>query len=312
MAEFADGTLRGFCLDQTKTYSAQDLADLAAMGANVVRLPIHLTRDPTAPRYLPANLAPAIDLLNRCAPLGIRVIVVMVPLPFPASEWWANPDLQQDIVSQWTLIAKRLKQYPALQAYDIINEPVGAPVAAGNGTGINHKTWWLSIAQNICTAIRTTDTQTPLMVEPSQWGLPDQFWLSNAVQTTGLVASFHWYQPREYSHQGISGLPMPVQLPTTDFSTTLTEARKFAARYGIPVFVGEVGVMRWAPGADVWFTRAFGLFRAEKWGWTVHVFRGWDGWDVEIPSTVAPFTGTAAHRRADTPSMLAIRAGIAA
>ena len=312
MADFTAGTLRGWALDQSKTYTAQDFADLAATGANVVRLPIHLTRDPASPRYLPANLAPAIDTLTRCAPLGIRVIIVMVPLPFPASEWWNNPDLQQDITAQWVTIAKALKNYPALQAYDVINEPVGAPALKGDGTGKEHKTWWLSIAQVICTAIRAVDTQTPLMVEPSQWGLPDQFWLSNAVKVTGLVASFHWYQPREYSHQGIDGLPMPVQLPANDYASTLTEARKFAAKYAIPVFVGEVGAVRWAPDSAAWFTRSFALLAAEKWGWCVHVWRGWEGWDNEIPATVTPFTGNASQRRTDTPALAAIKAGISA
>lgn len=300
-------------MDQTKTYTAQDFADLAATGANVVRWPIHLTRDPAAPRYLPANLAPTIDVLNRCAPLGVRVILVLCPVPVgPSSEWWANPDLQQDIVSQWVTIAKAVQRHPALQAYDIINEPVGAPVLPGNGTGVNHKTWWLSIAQVICTALRAADTQTPIMVEPSQWGLPDQFWLTNAVKVTGLVASFHWYEPQPYTHQGLNGLPAPVALPATNLTEKLLEARKFAARYGVPVFVGEFNAVRWAPGADVWLDRAVKLFAAEKWGWCVHVWRGWEGWDVEIPASVAAFKGTSADRRADAPALLAVKAGIRA
>ena len=309
IGEFASGALRGFALAHDTRYTAQDFADLAAIGANVVRMPIHLTRSGSV--YLPPDLAPVIDALKQCAPLGIRVIVVLCPLPVgPSSEWWANPDLQQSIVEHWVTIARALKAYPALQAYDIINEPVGAPVLPGKGTGIEHKTWWLSIAQVLCNAIRTADTQTPIMVEPSQWGLPDQFWLSNAPKVTGLVASFHWYEPRAYTHQGINGLPMPAPLPLSDLSEKLLEARKFAARYGVPVFVGEFNAVRWAPQHDVWLSRAIELFAAEKWGWCVHVFRGWEGWDVEIPADVPPSKGTASARRADTPSMAVLMSGM--
>lgn len=313
IGEFAAGTLRGFALDQTKVYTAQDFADLAATGANVVRLPIHLTRDPAASSYLPANLAPAVDVLTRCAPLGIRVILVLVPVPVGnASEWWSNPDLQQDIVAQWVTIARTVKAYPALQAYDLINEPVGAPVLAGDAKNKNAKTWWLSISQVLCDAIRRVDTQTPIMIEPTVWGQPGQFWLSNAVKTTGLVASFHWYEPGPYTHQGINGYPMGAALPQTDLTEKMLEARKFAARYGIPMFVGEFNAVRWAPESHVWLERAIKLFAAEKWGWAAHVWRGWEGWDVEIPSTVAPFTGAPAMRRPDTPAMLAIKQGFAA
>jgi hypothetical protein len=262
--------------------------------------------------YRQPDLTAAAEVLAQCAPLGINVILVLVPLPFPQSEWWAHPDLQQSITTHWLHIARTFKNAHALVGYDLINEPVGAPVLPGNGTGINHKTWWLSIAQVLCDAIRSVDTQTPILVEPSQWGLPDQFWLSNLPRSTGLVASCHWYQPREYSHQGINGNPMPVPLPESDYSGVLLEARKIAARYGVPMFIGEVGCVRWGPGADQWFTCAIALFAAEKWGWCVHVFRGWEGWDVEIPADVQPFTGRAAARRSDTPALAAVVAGMQA
>lgn len=40
---FAAGALRGFALNANATYTAQDWADLAATGANVVRAPIRRT-----------------------------------------------------------------------------------------------------------------------------------------------------------------------------------------------------------------------------------------------------------------------------
>lgn len=313
MAEFAAGTLRGFALDADKAggYTPRDFADMAATGANVCRAPIRLKKNAAGTGYLPPDLKFAINALTQCAPLGIRVIVVLSPLPDgQAAEWWINCDLQQDLPVQWVAIAQALKGYPALQAYDLINEPVGAPVLPGDGTGKGYKAWWLSIAQAMCTALRSVDADTPLMVEPANWGNPDQFWLFNMPKATGVVASFHWYQSNPYCMQGINGYPMPLPLPADTGTSVLTEARKIAARYGIPVFVGEMNAIRWAPGRELWLARSFALFKTEKWGWCVHVWRGWEGWDPEILGTVAPFTGTPAMRTSTSPALLAIIAGI--
>lgn len=279
MKEFQSGTLRGFALDADKAYSPQDYIDLAATGANVVRVPIRLHLAPGGDTYLPPDLTLTWQALTLCAPLGVRVILVLVPLPDAHDiQWWDNPAQQQQLADWWVTIAKAVKQAPALQAYDIINEPVGA------GDGRVGKTRWMAVAQVIATALRAADARTPIMVEPHAWGLANELWQTLPIKVRGLVYSIHWYEPHAYTMQQDG----KTKLPAADFGEVLAEARKFSATHGIPIFVGEFGAMRWAPDRPEWMRRAVALFNAESWGWACHVWRpAWEGFDPERDGSIA-------------------------
>ena len=53
-------------------------------------------------------------------------------------------------------------------------------------------------------------------------------------------------------------------------------------------------------------------FEAENWGWTYHVWRGWEGWDAEILGNFAQGAATALDRQAVTPSLTVLKAAMAA
>lgn len=307
MAKFKAGTYRGFGLDNTNTYSTEDWNDLAATKANVVRVPIWMYRAPTGTAYLDPDLSWAIDALKQCASRNIGVILVLCPLPaFTESEFWESPALQDEIISKWVTIANKAKVYSSLIGYDLINEPIGGLPVPGDTAGTPlKKAVWQEFSQRICAALRAADNFTPIIWEPYAWGLPDQFWLSEPPKVTNLVLSFHWYEPREYTHQGEPRVPLPAE----DYSSVLLEARKISARLGLPMFVGEFGALRWSPDSNIWLSRSIALFKAENWNWTVFLWRPKsDGWDYEIPVT-APWMG---DRNPATPAITAIKAGITA
>ena len=292
LAEFATGTLRGFALAHGIAYTEKDITDLRATGANVVRIPLHWTGG------LRPDLAEVKRLLVLCARYDIRAIVVMCPISL---DYWSDPQVQQDLVSVWQWTAGQLRMYPALQAYDIINEPVGTQY------NIQQKTQWMSIAQVLVTALRAADTKTPIMVEPCWWGLPSSFWQTLPVKVSGLVYSFHFYEPHEYTHQTLDGNPTPIPLPPDTVFSDVLEAHNFAALHRVPMFIGEFSVIRWAPGRETWIQRAIDLFVSQGWGWTYHVWRDWEGWDCEIPSTVPAWSGTAQDRSSTSPVLLALK-----
>jgi hypothetical protein len=223
-----------------------------------------------------------------------RVIVVMCPIE---KDYWTDPKIQQGLVAAWQWVAQQLKFFPALQAYDILNEPVG------NRYDLEQKTHWLSIAQVICTALRAADSRTPIMVEPCWWGLPGSFWQTKPVKVTGLVYSFHFYEPHAYTHQGLDGRVAPVELPPDSGIDDVLEARTFAALHSVPMFVGEFAALRWAPESEEYLRRAVLLFKSQQWGWTYHCWRAWEGWDAEIPSSVPAWSGSSQDRRSDSPSI---------
>ena len=316
MQDFISGRLRGFALTalpDASSYVAQDFIDLVANGANVVRVPIILNRSGAAYTYPTADIAYVKQVLDYGVAYGFTVIVTLMPLPGgDTSEWWTNESLLASIISTWVAIAAEIKNYPALQAYDILNEPVG------NTYDMDRKTLWTSIAQMIVTPLRAEDNATPIMVEPVWWALPTSFWQSSPVVVSGLVYSFHFYEPQIITHQGLPGYALGTAYPNATHTKTwlydiMLEARSFAATFGVPMFVGEFSCIRWAPAGTAlqWLTDAIDLFAAQGWGWTYHAWRGYDGWDSEIAQSVPQDTGVPADRSPSSATITLLRNAMA-
>ncbi len=296
MQLFRDGALHGFALaslpdNGIEPYSEVDYQDLAATGANVIRVPIILRKALSGDRYdIPeADISYAQNALSRGARYGFRVVVVLVALPWgdAPSDYWGNASLMTDLASKWALIAGRLKGYGALQAYDMINEPVITGVGRVSGL-----TQWHDLAVSLGQAIQAVDSNTPIMFEPHPWGLPGSFWQAAPLGLSGVVYSFHMYEPATFTSQGINGYPEPVVYPGIGFSSTtlydyMLEARTIAARDSVPMFIGEFSCLRWGPGCTQYLTDVTTQFGNENWGWTYHAWRNYQGWDAEIPSTIS-------------------------
>jgi len=324
MQLFRDGALRGFALaelpeDGREIYTETDFDDLAATGANVVRVAIQLRKCKGCDRYdMPeADIRYAERILARGERLGFRVVLVLLATPWGnQSDYWDNASLKADIVKKWGQLARRLKSFPALQAYDLINEPVVPQPRLGHSA----QAQWHELAKAIATELRAADPDTPLMVEPAPWGLPSSFWRTEPLGLPGLVYSFHFYEPHEFTHQGLPDHPAALAYPVTGrdrprLSQSIEEARRFAAKHKVPMFVGEFSCVRWAPAGSCprYLADAVALFEAEGWGWAYHCWRCYQGWDSEVPQEV-PQAQRAGHlpehRRADSPSALLLKAAM--
>lgn len=321
MQRFQDGSLRGFALsalraDGSDPYTETDFRDLAATGANVVRVPIHLRRCAGCPGWTPPE--PDIRYVERVLAhgqhLGFRVVVVLQPEPWGhRSDYWAGPGssaLQADMVRQWGHIAQRLRGQTALQAYDLINEPVvqGAPAL------------WKDLAGRLARALRQQDPDTPVMVEPAPWGLPGGFAQLQPLDMPGVVYSFHLYAPHAFTHQGLPGYAETPRYPGQGWdrqrlAKTMEAARQFAVRHQRPMFIGEFSCVRWAPEGSCprYLADAVSLFEAERWGWAYHCWRCYTGWDAELgpalPRTLQR-AQAAEHRRSDSPAMQVLKAAM--
>ena len=325
MQWFRDGALRGFALAELpdngrEIYTEADFQDLAATGANVVRVAIQLRKCKGCERYdLPEDdLRYAERILARGERYGLRVVVVLLATPWGnQSDYWDSTSLKADIVSKWGLVAKRLRGFSALQAYDLINEPV----VPGMQRGRSAQAQWHELAEAIARELRTTDPDTPLMVEPTPWGLPSSISDMTPLALPGVVYSFHFYAPHEFTHQGLPGHAEALAYPghgwdKARLSKAMDEARRFAAKYKVPMFVGEFACVRWAPAGSCprYLADALSLFEAEGWGWAYHCWRCYQGWDAEVPADV-PREQRAGHlpeqRRTDSPSLLLLKKAMA-
>ena len=294
MQPFHDGTLRGFALAELpangrEVYSESDFEDLAATGANVVRVPILLKKCKGCERYeLPdGDIRYAERVLLRGERLGFRVVVVLLATPWGnESDYWNSDSLKADIVKQWGQVALRLKGYAALQAYDLINEPVVPGASRESGL-----LQWHALASRIARELRAADPDTPLMLEPVPWALPGSFWQAQPLAMAGVVYSFHLYAPHEFTHQGLPGYAEPRAYPGAGWDKArlaqeMLEARKFAHAHQVPMFVGEFSCVRWAPEGSCprYLVDALSLFETQGWGWAYHCWRCYQGWDAELPS----------------------------
>ena len=321
MQLFRDGALRGFALAElpdsgVEVYAETDFQDLAATGANVVRVAIQLRKCKGCERYdMPeAGIRYAERVLARGERYGFRVVVTLLATPWGNdSDYWDSDSLKADIVEKWVQVAKRLRRFSALQAYDLINEPVVPGVQLLRSA----QAQWQDLAVAIARELRATDPDTPLMVEPVPWGLPSSFGSAMPLGVPGLVYSFHFYAPHEFTHQGLPGYADTLAYPGNGWdklrlAQEMNEARRFAAKHKVPMFVGEFACVRWAPAGSCprYLADAVSLFEAEGWGWTYHCWRCYQGWDPEVREDIAKEQRAGflpEQRRADNPTVLVLK-----
>ena len=325
MQLFRDGALHGFALaelpdDGGEVYTEADFQDLAATGANVVRVSVQLRKCKGCQRYETpeADTRYVERILARGERHGFRVVVTLLATPWgDQSDYWESDSLKSDIVEKWGQLAKRLKGFAALQAYDLINEPVVPGVLPGVLPVRTPQAQWHELAVAIALKLRAVDPNTPLMLEPAPWGLPSSFKGTLPMDMPGLVYSFHLYAPHEFTHQGLPGYPASLDYPGNGWdkarlAQAMEEARLFAAKHKAPMFIGEFSCVRWAPAGSCprYLADAISLFEAQRWGWTYHCWRCYQGWDAEVHEAV-PKEQRAGHlpehRRADSPSLRVLK-----
>ena len=289
--------LRGFNLGARgpAPLTAKDHADLAAYGANVVRIGVNVPVSASGQAFDMAETE--WQFIDRTVAMGRRfgfkVILALVPLPLgEAAVHWNRPELEASLVDIWARLAARFKGDTVIAGYDLINEPVVTEDRNGNP--------WRDLAVKIIQAIRAQDADSIVIFEPSPWGLPKGFEQLTPLPFSGVVYSFHFYEPHALTHQGLYEHRAAFSYPSEVASKAslwkaVEPVRAFARKYSVPIFVGEFSVVRWAPDGSAarYLGDAIELFETEGWGWAYHAFREYEGWDAELdPSLPRGARGT--------------------
>ena len=272
----------------------QDYADLAAYGANIARIGVDATLNGSGAFELATSewdyMQLAVDMGRK---YGFKVVITLSPTPNGQDAiYWDRTDLKANLVDIWTQIATQYNGDPVIAGYDLINEPVQPK---DRNIPVGSTEYWRPLATDMITAIRAVDPNVVIIFEPSPWGAPVGFWPSGVplvpLPFSRMVYSFHFYDPHELTHQGLPGYSTVINYPTTYpytkayLSDVLQYVRLFTAAYPeAPVYMGEFGMMRSAPGNSTpnWLTDVIDLVDAEGWNWTYHAFREYQGWDSEI------------------------------
>jgi len=295
--------LRGFMIDSRRSEEAlkADLEQLAKWKVNLIRWQLIWRGFPRTPAdtadiatytaWLDASLAKLDHLLPLCAELGIRVVLDLHTLPGGIDEnsihrVFTEKDWQQAFVSIWANIATRYKDNRSLWAYDIFNEPNDGWVAPG-------LLGWNGLAAKTAQLIRSIDPAKPIIIESDQGGSPAGFAYLKPTNVSDVIYSVHFYEPLDFTHQGVQGRPMsgwtyPGVINGTYWNKAkLKEAMRYVINfqedYKVPIYVGEFSTIRWAPGdsAANYLRDAIEIFEEQGWDWSYHAFREWHGWSVE-------------------------------
>jgi hypothetical protein len=185
----------------------------------------------------------------------------------------------------WREIASHYRGRPSIVGYDLMCEP-HPDEEASKPLGD-----WNALAQKITTAIRAVDARTPILVNSIGWAYPQQF---EALRPTGdprTVYTVHFYDPHHYTHQKPAdhitypGFHVPGK-PAEAWDKAVLEAqlaavRAFQQKHHVPIFVGEFGCARFAPGVEQWLRDQIDLYEQEGWSWAYWAFREWDVMNIE-------------------------------
>ncbi|MBS1371274.1 MAG: cellulase family glycosylhydrolase [Lentisphaeria bacterium] len=224
---------------------------------------------------------------------GIRLLIDMHVGPGTSlNELLSNklswePEMQQLLADVWREIAEKYRDEPVIWGYDLLNEPREENYVYTPDGGLD----WNRLAEKVAKAIREVDPDTPIIVESAQWGSAAGFENLVPIDVPNVIYSFHIYSPAEYTHQGIYNRPEGIAYPgmiagkmwnRAALEKEMAPVVAFQKKYNVPVYVGEFGVARWAPGAEQWLDDAISVFEKYGWDWTYHAFREYQGWDAEI------------------------------
>ena len=284
------GALRGANVMPAQC-TVEDLRVLRSWGANLAEIPVLNVYAPTPPyAFQPENLAKLDRALKAAEQAHLYVALTCREGPgrpdFDRShEIWRDAAAQEAYTKMWREIAQHYRGRSSIVGYDLMCEPhpdQEAKQPLGN---------WNVLAKKITYAIREVDRDTPILVNSIGWAYPQQF---NVLEPTGdprTVYTVHFYDPHYYTHQKPAekitypGFRVPgkreVAWSKTSLEATLAPVLSFQNQYHVPIFVGEFGCARYAPGAEDWLRDQMDLYEQYGWSWAYWAFREWDVMNIE-------------------------------
>jgi len=322
-------------------FTPEAVKRMAADGINCVRLQIDARpmNDPAAPTDADPLLPYRQDLaflhqsLPLCAQLGISVIVSPGNVYGRKLDvFWKQADdaraFRDHLPKFWDAFAREFKNYKALVAYDVFNEPNYQPG--------DQASWYDNMLPRSIAAIRKINPTVWLVIEPGPWAFPEGFASLTLVQDPYVIYSVHCYYPHGYTHQYLQSQDVPtiprdrvypgmlrmfydnpIHKPEPWDKQTMQRYMQpvidFQRQHHVRILVGEFGVIRWAPGAAKWLADSVSIFESQGWDWCVigyptswvpespdgsHTWTGWNlSYPADAPRLMGPYlSGTSSDR----------------
>ncbi|MDP0499816.1 MAG: glycoside hydrolase family 5 protein [Verrucomicrobiota bacterium JB022] len=265
---------------------------IAEQGFASVRVPIRWSdyAADTPPYTIQPQFFKLVDsIVDRALDHDLKVIINV----HHYNEFYEDPyaELPQ-FLAIWQQVAQHYEGYDRDELFfEILNEP------HGNMT----QELWEAIYPPALMIIRQENEDRPVLMGGSPWNgwqtLADLDWPKN---DDNLIATFHYYLPFEFTHQGAEWLeePPPVGTRFTDsieelvaMSSHFAQVKAWADGLGVPVCVGEFGAYSTADmESRVAYTRTVREM-CEAFGFSWHYWEFASGFGIYDPQTGKYRTG---------------------
>jgi aryl-phospho-beta-D-glucosidase BglC (GH1 family) len=249
--------------------NGEDFKNVKKLGLNHVRVPFPFTlleSDDAPGGYKEAGWKWLDDSVKWSEEAGIYCILDLHGAPGGQSAaehtgekdrnaLWSNNANRQRTVKLWQAIAKRYKGRTSVAAFDLLNEPMGAPDA---------KTM-LALQTQLLHAIRDIDSQRLVIIEDGYKGI-ERFTVPAVKDKPGVIYSVHVYptlteaQPTPQHHERY-------------FSERLPKMLREQARFGQPVYIGEWNVVQESDGGAPMIKRHVEAMNRAGWSWALWIYK---------------------------------------
>jgi hypothetical protein len=267
------------------------------------------------------DLALLIKLLDVAEANHVKVVLVMYSLP--GCRWrqlnndvddfrlWQDENFQQQAVEFWRQLADRLKNHPAIVAYNPLNEPHPAK-SLGMETPTKEFIDWQKKAKEtpadlnrfnrrMVAAIRSVDPHTPIMLDGYFYADATGMPFIEPIDETNILYAFHNIAPWQFAAYRINkeryaypskmpNKPNESGVPWTfeNLAKRIDPVVEFAVKNKIPshhIIASEFWCDRRVSGCKEYLADAVKLYNSKGWHWAFYAFRSdgnWGGLDYEL------------------------------
>ena len=226
------------------TIRERDFQTIAKAGFDTVRIPVRwdLKAAKKAPFAIdPAHMQRVIDVVGQAQNAGLGVVLDVHHYRDLMAD--AGPQGER-FLAIWSQIAQAFSAAPPSVYFELLNEPVDADMAELN-----------QLYARALQIIRRTNPTRAVMMGGNRWNSIDTLSDVRFPRDPYLVATYHDYGPHGFTHQGASwdenapplGQKWGSRKDITDMNDVIVQGRAFKERTGLPVFVGEFGVIAEVP-----------------------------------------------------------------
>jgi len=284
-----------------------DLARIRALGFTHVRIALDPSWLADAQlRPYPEHLAQVQRDLARVRDHGLLAVLSLQPSSAFKQQLGRDDALLERTAQLWQTLASALEDFtPQQLAYELLNEP-----EVEDATRVRH------VLTNLARAVRKAAPRHTLVAQGPRYSDVDDLIRLAPLDDRNVVYSFHFYEPKNFTHQGVPyGWPMWALLgelpypsspeavaPALDFMTfeaieharhygeqrwdrsklaaALAPVTAWAKQHGVAVWCSEFGAYRYKARPEhraAWLRDTRELLQASGIGWTLWDYAGYFG-----------------------------------